>query len=170
MNTSGLKIAFARKRLMNLFAKQKVDNSCAVGIILGSGEIKFVDLFENFLQDQGLEPEEFKILACGKKIQRNTLFDYPVFNLKDIGLTGTLKNTEVSEFLGNKFDILISFTEYNNKLAGLLMSVAQARLKVGRLENGNEAGAYDFLISSEESEAGIFIQELKKYLKIITKQ
>ena len=107
--------------------------------------------------------------ALRKKEVVNALFGTPVFTPFDLGWNGRLKNEEVTQFLEQNYDVLISFAEAENKLSKLLVSVVRAQLKVGREEQNKGEDLYDLVISTNIDEPSIFIAELKKYLKILNK-
>ncbi len=79
-------------------------------------------------------------------------------------MAGFLKRLRL--FLSAEYDLLISFTSSENKMADFLVSVSRARLKVGR-KKSDENGIFDLNISAELSEPEVFTTELKKYLKIL---
>lgn len=131
-------------------------------------DISSEDALQPFLQlkeDLHLEAEDFRIIRCGKKGPKNDILDTPVIDLETLGWSGKISE-EISGFLKFEYDVLISFTASENKMANFLVSVTRARLKVGR-EIRAKNDIFDLSISGELSEAEVFTSELKKYLKIL---
>lgn len=166
MKISDLKIAVARKKLLAL-AEGSADagRSRNMGIILDAENENTLQSFLDLKQDLNLKQEDYKLIFCKERGAKNAIFDTPVISRKDFGWNG--KSTEaVSTFLNTEYDVLISFTASENKMANFLVSVSNSRLKVGRLTT-DKKGIFDLNISTELSSPGIFITELKKYLKIL---
>ncbi|GAB2776233.1 DUF6913 domain-containing protein [Salinimicrobium soli] len=143
-----------------------------LGIILDSEDSELRDCFLNLKAEMGIGDLDFHIVTCKDKTAKNDIFHGPVFTKKDISWSGKIKNGEVDLFLENQYHLVICFAEDDNKLALLLVSLCAAALKVGRasMEEGVEDSVFDLSISASSAEPQIFIEELKKYLKIIKKQ
>ncbi len=171
MKFSGIKIAIARKRLSVLVEKvpQNSHGNGNIGVILSSEKEATLNLFQKLKENSPVKNTDWHFVICGKKKSENALFGYPVFTPFDLGWNGKLKNKEVTQFLERNYDVLISFTEAENKLARLLVSVARAELKVGREEQNKGRDLYNLVISTNVDAPSTFIAELKKYLKILNK-
>ena len=166
MKISDIKIAIARKKLLALAGSPAgKDGSRKVGVILDSEEESGIKSFLGLKQDLGLREEDFLTVMCLEKPVKNVIFDTPVITRKDFGWNGKPGET-ASAFLNSEYDVLISFTAEENKMADFLVSVSRARLKVGR-KTVDKKGIFDLNISAALSDPEIFITELKKYLKIL---
>ena len=121
--------------------------------------------FMNLKEDLQLKSEDFRVVHCGKRGAKNDIFEAPVISLQDLGWSGRISE-EASAFLNTEYDVFISFTASENKMADFLVSVSRARLKVGR-KRSDKNGIFDLNISAELSQPEIFTAELKKYLKIL---
>ncbi len=166
MKIKDLKLAVARKNLRisaeNSVAEGKV---CKLGIILDDSSEDSVKHFLKLKEDLNLKQHEVKFVFCGKKAVKNDTFECPEISREDFRWNGKVSE-KASAFIDAQFDVLVSFTASENKMANFLVSVTRARLKVGR-EKTSEKTIFDLNISAELSEAGIFTEELKKYLKIL---
>lgn len=136
-----------------------------MGIILDAEDETLINSFRELKQDLNLKQEEFRIIICGEKATEKVFFDTPVICRKDFGWNGK-SSEEVSAFLNAEYDVVISFTASENKMADFLVSVTRARLKVGR-KTEDKKGIFDLNISADISSPEIFKSELKKYLKIL---
>lgn len=166
MKISDLKIAVARKKLLALAeGSSSATTSSKMGVILEAEDDKYLKPFLQLKQDLHLKQEDFKVVICAERGVKNDIFDYPVISIKDFGWMGNIKE-ETSAFLDADYDVLISFTAEENKMADFLVSVTRARLKVGRKKE-DKNGIFDLNISAELSSPEVFTEELKNYLKIL---
>lgn len=166
MKISDIKIAIARQKLQALAEEPNGKGfSRKIGVILDSEDEKCFNAFFGLKQDLNLKEEDFLPVICPEKPIKNTIFDTPVISRKDFGWNGK-PGEAAAAFLNSEYDVLISFTAEENKMADFLVSVSRARLKVGR-KTLDEKGIFDLNISAALSSPKIFITELKKYLKIL---
>lgn len=166
MKITDIKLAVARKKLLN-FSEEAVAQGAQrkLGVILDDLHDDSLNAFVQLKRDLNLEEKDFAVVVCGKKEAKKHISEYPVISMQDLGWSGKLSE-EASAFLETGYDVLISFTEAENKMADFLVSVSRSRLKVGR-KSIDENGIFDLNISVGISEPGIFTTELKKYLKIL---
>lgn len=166
MKITDIKLAVARKKLQKL-----AENSVAegkeykLGIILDSMEEGFIKPFLKLKEDLHLKQHEINLIICPKKVVKNDIFDYPLISGMDFSWNGRISH-QASGFLEAKYDVLVSFTASENKIANFLVSQSRAGLKTGR-KIKDKNGIFDLYISAALSEPEIFTEELKKYLKIL---
>ena len=167
---SNLKIGVAKRRMATAIKKSlsgEEKNSRQIGVILDRDDETLRDKFLQLQKDLGLRDANFQVVVCKDEGQRADIFQGLVFTRKDLGWNGKIRNGEIMSFAQQEMDVLVSYTETDNKLAALLVSVANAGLKVGRAEGLSSAGLFNMVISTGFEEADIFITELKKYLNIL---
>ena len=167
---SNLKIGVAKRRMAAAIKRSfagEEKHSRRIGVILDRDDEVLKGKFLQLQEDLGLRDANFQVVVCKDEGQTGDVFQGLVFTRKDLGWNGKIKNGEIMGFAQQKMDVLISFTETDNKLAALLVSVANAGLKVGRAEEVNSAGLFNIVISTGFEDADIFIAELKRYLKIL---
>jgi len=167
---SNLKIGVARRR-MAAAIKRSLSNdekqSQRIGVILDRDDEVLKKKFLQLKEDLQLRDTNFQVVVCKDEGQKGDVFQGLVFTRKDLGWNGRIRNGEISMFAHQEMDVLISFTEADNKLAALLVSVANAQLKVGRAEGSSSVGLFNMVISTGFDEVDIFIAELKRYLHIL---
>lgn len=165
---SDIKIAIARRKLLSLVDAPPGDpKSCQVAILLEVGDENSAQSFLEFGRELNLDKDDLKMVICREKVFKNDLFKQPLISLKDFSWNGNLSESS-SAFLNAEYDVLISFTASENKMADFLVSVTRARLKVGRKKDDKD-GIFDLNISADLSAPEVFTAELKKYLKILKK-
>ena len=156
----------ARKRLLS--AEGSLDPSHSgrlMGVIIDSEEEQVKKAFFELQKNLGIAEGNMFFLLCARKRPENDIFNIPHLSEDDLSWNGSLKNDEVRTFFNKRFDVLVSFTATENKLAAFAVSIVRADLKVGRessLKNG-----LDLVISTKPDEPAVFTAELEKYLKIL---
>lgn len=169
---SNLKIGVAKKRMATVIKKTfsgEEKQIQKVGLILDAEDEHIKNHFTLLKENLNLRDDQFQIVICDNGV-KDDVYIGMVFSRKDLRWNGTIKNGDIAGFARQEMDVLISFTEAENKLAALLVSVANARLKVGRNQDLGSSEVYDIIISTKYSEVEIFINELEKYLKILNKK
>ena len=166
MNILDTKIMMARKRLLSSEGARDLNPlGKSLGVIIETEEEELKKAFLKLRENLEISEENFFFLLCPGKRSDNGIFETACFTAKDISWTGSIKNENLMEFLDKRFDVIVSFTASENKLAAFAVSVAGAGLKVGR-ENNSEID-FDLVISTKPEEPALFTAELEKYLKIL---
>ena len=165
MKISSFKLAVVRKRLLAskavIFRAEPRKMAILLDVYCKDSLIAFLKL----KKDLQLNENDLKIICCGKKAVKNDILETVDFSFDDFSWSGRVSE-EMTSFLNIYYDVLISFTASENKIASFLVSLSKARLKVGR-KMCDENGLFDLSISAEISEPEVFTAELKKYLKIV---
>lgn len=166
MKIFDIKISIAQKKILAIAEKPgRKRLSRKFGVILDSEDEKCFNTFLMLKQDLSLVKEDFMPVICMENEVINEDLDLPVISRKDFGWNGKASEAAAT-FLESEYDVLISFTAEENKMADFLVSVSRARLKVGR-KTEDKKGVFDLNISADLSSPEVFITELKKYLKIL---
>ncbi len=90
-----------------------------------------------------------------------------MFFEKDFSWNGSIKSTDLTQFLDQNFDMLIDYTKANTVFKKHIVAKSKASFKVGYTEVDDRL--YDFMIAVENEEIISFNKELIKYLKILNK-
>lgn len=166
--------------LKNFFTKKKVKNNLlnvknqqsesvivTVGIVFDESYFNEKELLVDELVRNGIVESNIKVLVYKNKIKKNEVFNYPTFSHKDLSWKATFDKSEVKDFIGQKFDLLINY--YDNEKSALLLVTNQskANFKVGFSSVDKKLN--HFMINIEAENYKIFVEELFKYLKILNK-
>ena len=166
MKIEDIKIAFARKKLLKLSSGAVEKNRWRrMGVILEAEEDELLNSFFQLKEDLKFADEDIQIIISRKRGLKSDIFEYPSVSIQDLNWKGSISD-EASAFVNSAYEVLISFTAEENKMADFLVEVSRANLKVGR-KKADEKGIFDLNISAELSEPEIFTTELKKYLQIL---
>ena len=168
MNFPDLKFVTARRIYSaDAFSAERFPAEGDIAIILESEEEDVLKSFLKLKKDFIAEARNVRILICRNKASKNVIFEYPSFGGEDIKWNGKIENEEVLNFLRTRFQMLICFADSENKSAAFIVSVADAELKLGLDQGKNERDLYDVSICQLKPEADVFVEEIKKYIKIL---
>lgn len=144
----------------------KEENISRIGVVFDLEGFKGVEDFLKLKEDLQISDGDFRIITCMEARPKAERPEGLVFSPAGLSWTGKIKDLEVQEFISSPFDMLISFCRKETKASRIIMNDCKAGIKVGRVESGS---GYDLAISTPIEEVGLFIGELKKYLKILKK-
>lgn len=171
MVISNIKLGFAQKKIAALPQKaglfDEADTVKNICILLDEADMELVKRFKNLRKDLKLKEEGFKMLLCLSANPKQKDYEGLIFSPSDLNWRGKIKNTEIKELLGEKFDLLVSFTRQDSRTARIIATALNADLKVSRKEE--KSLVFDLVISTKFEEADVFLTELKKYLKILNR-
>ncbi len=113
----------------------------------------------------GVAPENLKIVGYkeDKELEEDKKIVY--YNDKSFGVSGAMKNKSIQEFINKDYDVLINFYEEDKLELNYVAAASTAKIKVGFAEVDHRIN--DLIIGSTANDANLFINELKKYLKIL---
>ncbi len=167
---NSVRLSAARKKIAQLVEEQTPKSfpgkPKSLGIIIDTKN-------EKALKTLGGLQKLLKIPAAGFKVLYNSTnkikpgdLDATVFNLQDFDTKGEMVSKELEEITSKGVDLLLTFAAENNTTAHLLTAHFKAGLKVGRYQQN--AALYDLILQTEE-DPELFVEELLKYLKHVTK-
>ena len=112
-----------------------------------------------------LRNSHFHILTYKEKKSNYNEFRGAVLVKGTINWRGVITSKSVNRFLEESYDLLIDYTQADNAIKELVVSLIKAKLKVGYAETKDEL--YDIMISVISSEIELFNKEMINYLKIM---
>lgn len=166
-----------KKRIQNVFEKAiKNANPNAVQInnepiekigVLIDEEIYLKNDVEYLLQSiLGIDTTAIQIYIMRKFKKKDKPSDIH-FTVKDFGWVGEINNPNLQKFIETPFDLFVNFDAYNNMYIKYLTLISKGKFKVGYSKTDDRL--YNFMIVHKEDDLKTFINELKKYLKILNK-
>lgn len=156
-----------KKSLSNAKLEATGDTIKSVGIVFDESYFYEKEALVNELVKNGIEKQNIKILVFKNKIRKNEKFDYPVFSHKDLSWTATFSNSDVKDFMVEKFDLLINYYDTEKSALLLVSNLSKARFKVGFASIDKKLN--HFMINTNAENYQVFASELFKYLKILNK-
>lgn len=167
---NSIKLSAARKKVAQLVEQQSSKSfpgkPDSVGIVIDSKHEDALPALLDLKKKLKIKKDNFKIFYYSSAKTKPAEFDTHIFNLQDFDSRGVLINKELEEISSSGVDLLITFAAENNTTAHLITAYFKAGLKVGRFQQN--LALYDLILQTEE-DAELFVDELMKYLKHLTK-
>lgn len=167
---NSIKLSAARKKVAQLVEQQSVKSFPgapeSLGIIIDSKHDWALPVLLRLKDDLNIADKNFRILYYSSNKMTPAEPDCCAFNLQDFDSKGGLINKELEEISSHGVDLLITFAAENNTTAHLITAYFKAGLKVGRFQQN--LALYDLILQAED-DAELFVEELLKYLKRLTK-
>ena len=116
---------------------------------------------------KGIAANHIKVLIYKDRIKKKDVLEHPNFSRKDVSFAGAFQKEEISQFVNEPFDMLISYYDIEKPQLLIVTLQSKAQFKVGfstvdkRLNN--------FTITTVAEKHQEFVNELFRYLKILNK-
>ncbi len=156
-----------KKRLLNV--KHLATNTIIkkVGIVFDETYFYEKDALIAELIKNGIQKENISSLVFKDVVKKNETFDSPFFSYKNLSWIATIDKKEVSEFIHQDFDLLISYYDIEKSSLLLVTHLSKATFKVGFASIDKRLN--HFMVDTNAENYKIFVAELFKYLKILNK-
>lgn len=170
MILNSIKLSAARKKVAQLVEQQSSKSFPgkpeSLGIVIDSKHEWALPVLLGLKDELKINKKNFKVFYYSSHKTKPGDLDCIAFNLQDFDSKGVLLNKELEEISSHGVDLLITFAAENNTTAHLLTAYFKAGLKVGRFQQN--LALYDLILQTEEDDE-LFVEELKKYIKHLTK-
>ena len=116
----------------------------------------------------GVKPNQLKIMGLRDVKSNNSdenKSSASYFDEKAIGFTGNFKSSTLNDFVSESYDVLINFYSEDISQLNLVAAASKAKFKVGFANVDHRIN--DLVIGTAPNNIDLFINELKKYLKIL---
>lgn len=156
-----------KKRLSNVIPDASNATIKKIGIVFDESYFYEKEELIKDLISNGINENEISILVFKNRIKKNETIDYPFFSFKDLSWNATFDKEEVTSFINQNFDLLISYYDTEKSALLLLTNLSKATFKVGFATVDKRLN--HFIIDTNAENYKVFIEELFKYLKILNK-
>ncbi|HEX5742613.1 MAG TPA: hypothetical protein VFY09_01785 [Flavobacteriaceae bacterium] len=166
-----------KKRIQNVFEKA-IKNANPNAVQINNEPIEKIGVLideETYLKNDveyllqsilGIDTTAIQIYIMRKFKKKDKPSDIH-FTVKDFGWVGEINNPNLQKFIETPFDLFVNFDAYNNMYIKYLTLISKGKFKVGYSKTDDRL--YNFMIVHKEDDLKTFINELKKYLKILNK-
>ncbi|MGV1012384.1 MAG: DUF6913 domain-containing protein [Flavobacterium sp.] len=156
-----------KKKLLNV--KHLATNSTIkkVGILFDETYFYEKDALIAELIMNGILLEDISLLVFKNVVKKNEILDNPFFSYKDISWIATIDKKEVTDFIQQDFDLLISYYDTEKSALLLVTNLSKATFKVGFATIDKRLN--HFMVNTIAENYKVFVSELFKYLKILNK-
>jgi hypothetical protein len=164
-----IKEFFVKKSLKNNLHNVKnevfTSNVQTIGLLVDESKFRHSKELINELVQQGIAPENIKIVAYRGKFEKKKEYSRLTFGKKHIDWKGDITENFLNEFTETEFDLLISYYEIEKSILMMLTSKSKAKFKVGFSSVDQRINRW--MINTDIENYKLFISELFKYLKSI---
>ena len=156
-----------KKKLLNV--KHLATNTAIkkVGIVFDETYFYEKEALIEELITNGILKENITTLVFKNVVKKNETFDSPFFSYKNLSWIATINKKEVSEFIQQDLDLLISYYDIEKSALLLVTHLSKAKFKVGFASIDKRLN--HFMVDTNAENYKVFLSELFKYLKILNK-
>ena len=156
-----------KKKLLNV--KHWATNAAIikVGIVFDETYFHDKDALISELINNGIQEENISSLVFKNVVKKNETFDSPFFSYKNVSWIATIDKKEVTEFIRQDLDLLISYYDIEKSALLLVTNLSKAKFKVGFASIDKRLN--HFMVDTNAENYKVFVSELFKYLKILNK-
>lgn len=166
-----IKDFFTKKALKNGFKNIKGSPSDhfikTIGILIDSSYFSEKEALITEIVSNGILEENIKVIIYKDKIKKNEVFTMPTFEAKDLSWNKTITNSTVTDFIQEKFDLLINYYDVEKAILLLINHNSKAQFKVGF--SSIDKRLNHLMINTNAENHKVFVHELFRYLKILNK-
>lgn len=155
------------KLLTNTTDNHAEDFIKSVGVIFDGKLTLEIENLVYELYKRGIDEDKIKVLIFKDKINKNEVFKFDVYSYKDINWSGDIENPKAILFLNTQFDLLINYHDFEKSPLVYLSYLSKANFKVGFTSQDKKLN--QLMINTNPNNFQLFIDELFKYLKILSK-
>ncbi len=163
---------FSLKKLLKnsyqtLKNNQSVNPIKSVGLLIDNNYFLNKDDLISELIANGFSKNQIKVLIFKEKSDVNDVVNYLTLSYKNISWNGNFTKQNISEFIEEKFDLLINYYDVEKPVLMLITNKSEASFKVGF--SNVDKRCNDLMINTNVENYKVFVFELFKYLKILKK-
>ena len=163
---------FSLKRILkNSFKVVNLSSSLttikSVGLLIDESNFNETEKLISEIVNNGIRKDNINVIIYKDKLNQNHVFSHPTFNNKHISWSGKFTEKVVSDFINQKFDLLISYYNHEKSSLMIITNNSKASFKVGFSEIDKRLN--HLMIDTKIENHKIFTFELFKYLKILKK-
>ncbi len=137
-----------------------------IGILADSRLFGSYDITRNLRQKLDMPNQKIEVIIFENLKDDFVSQHYSTFSEKDFGMYGKIKNSNITGFIDDTYDLLINYCNHDSVYTNLIAIRTKAKFKVGFF-NEELQGMYNFTIDIEGNKVDVFNDELAKYLRIL---
>ncbi|MFV8361366.1 DUF6913 domain-containing protein [Flavobacterium sp. LS1P3] len=156
-----------KKSFQNLKNIESVNAVKKIGLLVDATRFAETELLIHQLIANGIAPENIVTIVYRDKVKKTIERTYPEFNSGHLNWNGEISSSEVTDFIIEKFDLLISYYDIEKAILLKITHISKAQFKVGF--SSIDKRLNHFMIKTDVDNYTLFVSELFKYLKILNK-
>jgi len=156
-----------KNNLHNVKSSKKIVSIQTVGLLIDESYFFEKEELVNELIANGIEEYNIKIIVYRDKIKKKEEYPQPTFGIKHLNWNTQITNSEINDFIDEKFDILVSYYDVEKALLLKVTHNSKAQFKVGF--SSVDKRLNHLMINTNAENHAVFVHELFRYLKILKK-
>ena len=138
-----------------------------VGVLVDESYFFEKDNLVSELIANGIHENNIKVIAYSGKLKKNEIYSHPTFGVKNINWKAEITDSEVNNFINEKFDLLISYYDIEKAILLTVTHNSKAFFKVGF--SSIDKRLNHLMINTNAENYKVFAHELFRYLRILNK-
>jgi hypothetical protein len=138
-----------------------------VGVLIDESYFSEKDALVKELIANGILESNIKIIVYKDKLKKNEAYSQPTFSIKHLNWKAEITNPTVTDFINEKFDLLISYYDVERAILLNITQNSKSRFKVGF--SSVDKRLNHLMINTNAENYKVFVHELFRYLKILNK-
>lgn len=138
-----------------------------VGVLIDESYFSEKDALVKELIANGILESNIKIIVYRDKLKKNEAYSQPTFSIKHLNWKAEITNPTVTDFINEKFDLLISYYDVERAILLNITQNSKSRFKVGF--SSVDKRLNHLMINTNAENYKVFVHELFRYLKILNK-
>ena len=156
-----------KNNLHNTKSNSSLEKINTVGLLVDESCFSEKEALIHELVAGGILEQNIKTIVYKDKLRKNEVYLLPTFSIKHLNWKSEIVNPILTDFINEKFDLLISYYAIEKAILIKITSNSKAQFKVGFSTVDKRLN--DLMINTNAENPQVFIHELFKYLKILKK-
>lgn len=166
-----IKDYFLKRILKNSLQNVKINASSlpiqTVGVVIDEKYFHEKKALIEELIANGITENNIKTIVYRDKNKKDDANSQPTFSIKHLNWKAEITDSTVNDFIGQKFDLLISYYDVEKAILLNITHNSKALFKVGFASIDKRLN--HFMINTNVENHQVFVHELFRYLKLLNK-
>jgi hypothetical protein len=160
-------LKFIKNNLNNVKSSKEISSIGTVGLLIDESYFSDKNQLISELVARGIAETSIKTIVYRDKWKKNEVYSLPTFGTKHLHWNAQITEPLVTEFLKEKFDLLINYYDVEKAFLLTVTNSSRAQFKVGF--SSVDKRLNHLMISTNAENHLVFVHELFRYLKILNK-
>lgn len=138
-----------------------------VGLLVDASSFSKKEALIKALIANGISESNIKVIVYKDKFKKSDTHSYPAFEAKHLNWKGEISDPQVTDFVNEKFDLLISYYDVEKAILMVVTHNSKAQFKAGF--SAIDKRLNHLIINTNCENYEVFTHELFRYLKILNK-
>ena len=160
-------LKFLKNKINNVKSGKAITSIQTVGLLIDESYFSEKDALIDELMANGIAESNIKIIVYRDKWKKNEVYSQPTFGINHINWNTQITNPIINDFIYEKFDLLISYYDFEKAFLLKITHNSKAQFKAGF--SSVDKRLNHLMINTNAENYKVFVHELFRYLKILNK-